>query len=58
MTLQPKTIIFCLNCALSNFFDYEQALGVLQRLSMMAQMNDQAELHDKIDSVFMSSFNQ
>jgi len=32
--------------------DYNQALGVMQRLSMMAQMNDQEELHTKIDSAF------
>ena len=49
-----------LNSRLSQYYksDYEQALGVLQRLSMMAQINDQTELHNKIDSVFMSSFKQ
>lgn len=32
--------------------DYNQALGVLQQLSMMAKSNKQTELYDRIDSVF------
>jgi len=32
--------------------DYNQALGVMQQLSMMARNNNQSELHQKIDSVF------
>ena len=30
--------------------DYEQAIGIIQRLSMMAKMYKQNELYDKIDS--------
>ncbi|MCD4747694.1 MAG: DUF2723 domain-containing protein [Bacteroidales bacterium] len=39
---------------LINYFetDKQQALGILQRLSMMAKNNQQTELHTKIDSVF------
>jgi len=32
--------------------DYNQALGVIQRLSMMARNNNQSDLHNRIDSVF------
>jgi hypothetical protein len=32
--------------------DYNQALGIIQRLSMMAKMNKQTELFNKIDNVF------
>ncbi len=32
--------------------DYNQALGVIQRLSMMARNNKQSDLHNRIDSVF------
>ncbi len=38
--------------------DHDQALGVIQRLSMMAQMNDQQELYQEIDSVLMSKFKE
>ncbi len=37
--------------------DYEQAVGILQRLSMMAKMNKQTELFDKIDAVFKQEMN-
>jgi len=39
---------------LSNYFetDYNQSLGVLQRLSMMARKNKQTDLYEEIDSVF------
>jgi len=32
--------------------DFNQALGIIQRLSMMARANKQNELHNRIDSVF------
>jgi len=32
--------------------DYNQALTVIQRLSMMAKMNKQTELYNKIDTIF------
>ncbi|MEZ5197125.1 MAG: hypothetical protein R2764_12180 [Bacteroidales bacterium] len=37
-----------------NYFetDYNQALGVIQRLSMITKLNQQDELHTKIDSAF------
>jgi hypothetical protein len=43
-----------LNNRLFKYFesDFNQALGVMQKLSIMAQMNDQEELHMKIDSAF------
>ncbi|MCB2219793.1 MAG: DUF2723 domain-containing protein [Bacteroidetes bacterium] len=43
-----------LNRGLQKYYetDYNQALGVLQQLGMMARMNNQTELHQKIDSTF------
>ncbi len=35
--------------------DYNQAIGVIQRLSMMAKMNKQTELQQKIDSAFKAN---
>ncbi|MBL7103434.1 MAG: DUF2723 domain-containing protein [Bacteroidales bacterium] len=43
-----------LNRRLAKYYetDYNQSLGILQRLSMMARTNKQTELYNKIDSVF------
>ena len=43
-----------LNKRLAKYYetDYNQSLGILQRLSMMARTNKQTELYNKIDSVF------
>ncbi len=43
-----------LNDRLAKYFesDFNQALGVIQRLAMMARNNEQVELHQRIDSVF------
>ena len=43
-----------LNKRLAKYYetDYNQSLGILQRLAMMARTNKQTELYNKIDSVF------
>jgi hypothetical protein len=43
-----------LNSKLLKYYqeDYDQAIGIIQRLSMMAKMYKQTELYDKIDGVF------
>ncbi len=38
--------------------DYSQALGVIQQLGMMARMNNQTELYQKIDSTFTDFMNE
>ena len=45
---------YTLNDRLSKYYerDYNQTLGVMQQLSMMARMNKQNELYEEMDSVF------
>jgi hypothetical protein len=38
--------------------EYNQALGVMQQLSMMARVNNQTELYQEIDSTFRDYLNQ
>ncbi|MCD4695195.1 MAG: DUF2723 domain-containing protein, partial [Bacteroidales bacterium] len=51
---QNMNYYYSLNNNLAKYYEseYNQALGVLQQLSMMARMNNQTEYHQEIDSVF------